>query len=244
MANKVILPFSAELARGIKNKDIEGKFLFSDGFKEEWMPAELVYDEKGSEEPFLFVYKDGPECNSIWFNEEGEFKGYKIKIEADAEKLFKKGDILVDSIGRPFIFNGEMRDGGIGVMCLLWNNDTPMAYERDDVFLDVERDGEYIRFASEEEKVLFADKMMDGNEFCREVARKYLSKYIEDYEFKPFDKVLIRDEQEDPWVISFFGRNIEYKLGERIVHKYECLNGITITYCIPYEGNEHLLGKK
>lgn len=56
------------------------------------------------------------------------------------------------------------------------------------------------------------------------------------YEFKPFDKVLVRDTDNDTWQIDLFGwisiiSNYEYKT-------------MTSCYkqCIPYEGNKHLLG--
>lgn len=59
------------------------------------------------------------------------------------------------------------------------------------------------------------------------------------YKFKPFDKVLVRDTEEDDWHVSLFVREIadaQYK-----EERYECLNGTGWIYCIPYEGNEHLL---
>ena len=53
-------------------------------------------------------------------------------------------------------------------------------------------------------------------------------------ELKPFDKVLVRDNDTEPWMPAFFER--EYK------HKFFLLSGFCIDQCIPYEGNEHLLG--
>lgn len=52
-------------------------------------------------------------------------------------------------------------------------------------------------------------------------------------ELKPFDKVLVRDDKEEQWFASIFSyrhRDMYYCLGE-------CYR-----YCIPYEGNEKLLG--
>lgn len=56
-------------------------------------------------------------------------------------------------------------------------------------------------------------------------------------EFKPFDKVLVRDDINEKWILSIFG------CYEDEVDKdfpYVCLNG-RYCYCIPYEGNEYLL---
>ena len=54
---------------------------------------------------------------------------------------------------------------------------------------------------------------------------------------KPFDKVLVRDNNEQKWVISFFSNCNGLE-----TCKYSCINGSGYAQCIPYEGNEHLLG--
>lgn len=61
------------------------------------------------------------------------------------------------------------------------------------------------------------------------------------YEFKPFDKVLVRKEGNKKWNISLFAREIvdDYN---GLPYKYECSNGTLWDYCIHFEGNEHLLG--
>lgn len=53
-------------------------------------------------------------------------------------------------------------------------------------------------------------------------------------QFKPFDKVLVRDRDDRTWECSFFSRIDEEG-------SYRCIN-VGWKYCIPYEGNEHLLG--
>lgn len=52
---------------------------------------------------------------------------------------------------------------------------------------------------------------------------------------KPFDRVLVRDNVDEEWNIDFFER-----MGTSEIYKYRCMNSIWV-YCIPYEGNEHLL---
>ena len=53
-------------------------------------------------------------------------------------------------------------------------------------------------------------------------------------ELKPFEKVLVRDNEDDIWEVSLFGYKDELY--------YRCDNGIPWIQCIPYDGNEHLLG--
>ena len=53
---------------------------------------------------------------------------------------------------------------------------------------------------------------------------------------KPFDKVLIRDTNYSKWKLSFWGF---YDIDND--YPYECCGGM-FAQCIPYEGNQHLLG--
>lgn len=50
---------------------------------------------------------------------------------------------------------------------------------------------------------------------------------------EPFQKVLVRQSADRPWEISFFGRMCG--------SSYFCV-GVAYDFCIPYEGNEYLLG--
>lgn len=56
--------------------------------------------------------------------------------------------------------------------------------------------------------------------------------------FKPFDKVLVRDGIDEKWSISLFSYHDEKKSQ---AFPYVCISGRYV-HCIPYEGNEHLLG--
>lgn len=60
----------------------------------------------------------------------------------------------------------------------------------------------------------------------------------EEYKFTPFEKVLVRDNDRRHWNVNFFSY-IDYS-GVRM-NKYSCL-AFSYKQCIPYKGNEHLLG--
>ena len=55
-----------------------------------------------------------------------------------------------------------------------------------------------------------------------------------EYEFKPFDKVLVRDVLTDVWTAALFSHKEENHIFST--------NYIAWEQCIPFEGNEHLLG--
>jgi hypothetical protein len=54
--------------------------------------------------------------------------------------------------------------------------------------------------------------------------------------FKPFDKVLVRDFDSEEWSLDLFK-----EIDNNKSYKYQCLKSF-YHQCIPYEGNEHLLG--
>lgn len=54
------------------------------------------------------------------------------------------------------------------------------------------------------------------------------------YDFKPFDKVLMRDSEHEIWEPALFSG----KVGDA----FKDTSLIVYRYCIPYEGNEHLVG--
>ena len=57
------------------------------------------------------------------------------------------------------------------------------------------------------------------------------------HELTPFDKVLVRDNSEDKWMPDIF----RYYDDNYPEYPYRC-GANDSKYCIPYEGNEYLLG--
>lgn len=75
-----------------------------------------------------------------------------------------------------------------------------------------------------------------------DIIKRYLSEYeylldeMPKHDFKPFERVLVRRTNQERWKLHLFSRE---SVGD---NKYECLGGVGFSQCIPYEGNEHLLG--
>ncbi len=90
-----------------------------------------------------------------------------------------------------------------------------------------------LRLATKEEKKqLFSALEKEGKAWDAE--KKRIVELKPKIELKPFDKVLIRDFKDQAWQVSLFG----YK----DANNYYCCNGSCWNQCIPYEGNESLLG--
>lgn len=91
---------------------------------------------------------------------------------------------------------------------------------------------DWTRPATEEEKQKLIDALKKESTDNR--AKAILKEVfgIEYCPFKPFDKVLVRDNDTLPWVARFFDRMYE---GD-----YGCTDFLCYKHCIPYEGNQYL----
>ena len=90
-----------------------------------------------------------------------------------------------------------------------------------------------IRLATEEEKQKLFDALAkEGKAWDAE--KKAIVDLKPKVELKPFDKVLVRNDKEDQWSANIFSYQIR--------DMYYCLGECYWKYCIPYKGNESLLG--
>ena len=93
------------------------------------------------------------------------------------------------------------------------------------------------RFATEEEKQKLFDaikaKGYKWNAETKTLEELITPKKFDITTLKPFDKVLVRDSDKHIWCASIFSNTWK--------NKYYCV-GMWHNQCIPYEGNEHLLG--
>lgn len=155
-------------------------------------------------------------------------------LEIEKQLEFKNGDVLfVKCDKQDFIeiFNYSKKNGGLYDHASL-NTATQ----------DLDISGKYgiykdeiveIRIATEEEKLqLFSALTKEGKAWDAE--KKQIVGLKPKCEFKPFDKVLVRDSASDKWRANLFGY-----IGKD--GYYYCVYANWI-FCIPYEGNESLLG--
>lgn len=93
-------------------------------------------------------------------------------------------------------------------------------------------DGKYMGKYPDAECVLFPSK--DQRDWSKFGVSDQATDQKQKTEFKPFDKVLVRDYNDNEWKCDFFSNMNEHGY-------YNCINSWW-HQCIPYEGNEHLLG--
>lgn len=165
-----------------------------------------------------------------------------MRVEAGA--YFKEGDILTSTKGCQFIYDGLITEGAMGSICGMTTYGD-IEFDRCTLWTDVysEDKNRNVRKAIEEEKKFLAEKIIkaeDGRKI--NIIKRYLSEYeylldeMPKHDFKPFERVLVRRTNQERWKLHLFSRESG---GD---NKYECLGGVGFSQCIPYEGNEHLLG--
>ena len=154
-----------------------------------------------------------------------------LEIENDQPE-FKDGDILVaeeDNYYDKVIFIAAIKDDIVSKVLI------NVRYEDYEVNYNEYRFGRNrnLRLATDsEKKQLFSALTKEGKYWDTE---KKQVMDLKEHQFKPFEKVLVRDSYEDEWRASFFS-NIREGYAKYVT------TGLVWKFCIPYKGNEHLLG--
>ena len=164
----------------------------------------------------------------------GKLNMETLEIEK-AQPEFKDGDVLfVKCKGSAFIeiFNYSKNNGDLYDHASL-----------DTTTHELDISGEYkifkenimeIRLATEEEKLQLFNAILAKKGKTWDVEKKMLIDLKPKWIPKPFDKVLVRDSKSSKWRANLFSH-------KNIDEPYYCVYA-SWNYCIPYEGNEHLLG--
>lgn len=178
----------------------------------------------------------------FWFSATGKAMSSenRLLLEVPEYTTFKDGDVLSNEDGS-YIF--ILNTNGKYLTSLYASLTIRGGLTISDDIAANENNIERYRLATDSEKQMMINALKASK---NPKAKEYLKRFfgIEEkpkYEFKPFDKVLVRDEDDKEWNISLFAREIvdDYN---GLPYKYECSNGTLWDYCIHFEGNEHLLG--
>ena len=183
-------------------------------------------------------FKASEEQRQCYINKIEEHFGGKLNLETlEIEKSqpeFKDGDIAYADYGNKqavFIVSGktDLSEGYNSFIALDLRGLTLdmgcMSFFKEDLCK--------LRLAKEEEKKQLFDALTKAS-MAWDAEMKQIVDLKPKVELKPFDKVLVRDSKSDKWRANLLGYidKDEY---------YHCVYANWV-YCIPYEGNEHLLG--
>ena len=154
-----------------------------------------------------------------------------LEIEK-AQPEFKDGDIVVaeeDNYYDRVIFIAAIKDDIVSKALI------NVRYKDYEVNYNEYRFGHNrnLRLATDSEKQQLFDALTKEGKYWDAEKKQVVD--LKEHQFKPFEKVLVRDSYDDMWRASFFS-HIKEDDGRYVTTCF------TWKFCIPYEGNEHLLG--
>lgn len=181
-------------------------------------------------------YKASHSCTATYINTiEKELSG-KLNMETleieKAQPEFKDGDILYaekDEEHVPVIFILNSSKEGVFYYASLTLGDYMLCDYKGLGHVGSSK----FRFATEEEKKKLFDILAIENK-AWDAEKKQIVDLKSNVELKPFDKVLVRNDNIRKWEADLFGF-------KNVTGHYHCVGG-TWLQCISYIGNEHLLG--
>ena len=210
-------------------RHIIGKHYF-DGDDE----SEYTYIPKGfTLDTKQFSIEKGDAIQTYISNVEKETGG-KLNLKTlEIEKPeFKDGDIVVaeeDNYYDKVIFIATIKDDIVSKALI------NVRYEDYEVQYIEYRFGRNrsFRLATDSEKQQLFEALAKENK-AWDAEKKMIVDLKPKVKFKPFEKVLVRDSKANKWRANLFSH-------KNIDEPYYCVYA-SWNYCIPYEGNEHLLG--
>lgn len=250
METKLVrVPFNIDMAKEITNGEIEGKIVTRDGRN-----ARIAcwnYKSLSGEYPLLVLIENGIFEAQELYTLNGKEKSF-IKEACDSDlvleipeyMMFKDGDVLTY---RPngdrlciFIYKGN----DIGLMHNYVTYDCDSRGNNIITFGKSSYISTLCELSTESEKQKLIEALKESKE---PKAKEYLKRFFgienspilsnsskigKNFELKPFDKVLVRDTKDEKWKPAFFWCKTDF---------FRTIGFNDWTYCIPYEGNEHLL---
>lgn len=230
----VRVPFDIEMAKKITNGKVEGKVVTRDDGN-----ARIICWDAEGDQPIiaLIKYHDKEYPHNFCLNgllQGGDCLNGDLMLEIPEYMTFKDEDIIAFGVIETFI--GIFKSVGCSV-------DTHSDY----VVLTHENnlrfDGNAWTFinsrkATESEKQKLIDALKASKEpKAKECLRMLGAEVKPECEFKPFDKVIVRDGDRGKWKADFFSHKIEDNS-----FPYICVSD-SHKYCIPYnDQTKHLLG--
>lgn len=195
----VTIPFDLETAKKINIGERVGQIVTEKGRNR----AEIVYEDNSSICPLLVVIHS-ISVSADWFSATGKAfsSENRLLLEVPEYTTFKDGDVLSNKDGSYIILNTH----GKYLTSFYASLNQKGILKIEDGLSAWENQIEKYRFATESER----QKLVDALKASKEPeAKEYLKRFfgIEEkpkYDFKPFDKVLVRKEGNKKWNISQF----------------------------------------
>lgn len=231
----VKVPFEVDLAKRIQNKECEGRIVTCDG-----RDVRIVcWDRKCFDYPIVALIDNIDNGEGLeFFTKDGETRycndAVKLMLEIPEYMTFKDGDVIAyDNVKDVFFI--------IGSKCSMTDENPHYYVKYEKGYLTFGTEDSFCRLkgsrlATEEEKQKIIEALKTSkNPKAKECLKILGIEQKQEYEFNPFDKVLVRCSDESQWCARFFDRMFK--------GNYACTDSLRYKQCIPYnEQTAHLLG--
>lgn len=207
-----------------------------------WKECFEDYSKEESEMITSFFKKVSDDEAQTYINTIEKFLGGKLNRETlEIEKPNKKP---VFELGKLYVFNEEDEDGELTIIGnLIGKNES-----EDTLTFGNQYEIENEKFVTDQAfdlRISVHDELREATEgeyctfqeACTLWEKRKEKKRKEQPAFKPFDKVLCRDDIGKEWNIDLFESTVTHNSK----YNYKCMANIW-KFCIPYAGNENLLG--
>ena len=167
----------------------------------------------------------------------GECNVFPSAEMRDWNKFFKHGDVVISQKdGSMFVFDC-WANGNFTKMSIIDYFDKPSEFGRNELRLKhlTVKTKDYEK-ADEEQREFFFESLDKSYTFAVKCGRIMRVEKKAPH-FKTYDKVLVRNRKQS-WKIDFFSYYEQFG-----IYRYRTLGGY-YEYCIPFDGNEHLVGKE
>lgn len=176
----------------------------------------------------IFYIPASEEAKKELFDKMAE-AGYKWNADTlELEKIepkFKEGDVVIDDQGNLCLVSKIRDDGFMTIAAALYTNNILNVYTSNTVTRSIQ----LVSIASiTDRNKLYSVLVREGYRYDEKQHR------LVKQEFKPFDKVLARDNETESWKADIYLKYLND------TYCYKCTR-TNYAICIPYKGNEYLL---
>lgn len=249
----ITIPFDVKRARSITSGVEPGKIVTRDG-----RDARIVcwdYQSMSNDYPILALIRQDNQERPIPYSLDGKYNIYSYKVENSCDLLlsvpewatFKDGDIIYCEVdngdsgvckwvsilkGKVECFSGDLYTDEYAT-CIIESNTCKGEMSFDGYADNIDT----IVLANESQKQYIIEAIKESKE---PKAKEYLKRFFgiegkKEFDFKPFDKVLVRDD-DGVWFAGIFSHL-------RRDGQFFCSGGNLWEQCIPYnDQTKHLLG--
>lgn len=236
----VVVPFDVELAKKITNGEVEGRIVTRRGDN-----VRIVcwdYKSMSGDYPILALVSSEAQELSFPYSEKGKYNVYGYNMEDSLDLILEIREYMTFKNGDVIAFGDSEDKLTIGIFQNDIVKSSHKCYVKLDCYGFLVYDVEPLtynnsRFATEEEKQKLIDALKESEGPKAKECLKILGiEQKQEYEFKPFDKVMVRDYDDGFWKADIFLNNSDGC-------NYMCTGNVVWAQCIHYnEQTAHLLG--